>query len=161
MPSQISEQIHRPKNITRKDIACFANAQQKPKLYSTNHSIAKDQNQMEMENKRKRSSNDSQHYACGTCISNTSSGRVGTPISRQHPGEMALQRTQHGAPWSRAFGPADDGIGHSNHQHQANKQANTLGMRQSVRTKSSGLRRESSQEKGNDGTLLLPNTERH
>ncbi|OBW67657.1 MAG: hypothetical protein AUREO_022870 [Aureobasidium pullulans] len=57
MPSQISEQIHRPKNITRKDIACFANAQQKPKLYSTNHLIAKDQNQMEMENKRKRSSN--------------------------------------------------------------------------------------------------------
>ncbi|CAC9886878.1 unnamed protein product [Aureobasidium pullulans] len=67
MPSQISEQIHRPKNITRKDIACFANAQQKPKLYSTNHSIAKDQNQMEMENKRKRSFNDSQHHACGPC----------------------------------------------------------------------------------------------
>ncbi|CAD0012750.1 unnamed protein product [Aureobasidium pullulans] len=64
MPSQISEQIHRPKNITRKDIACFANAQQKPKLYSTNHSIAKDQNQMEMENKRKRSSNGKFSLAC-------------------------------------------------------------------------------------------------
>ena len=64
MPSQISEQTHRPKNITRKDIACFANAQQKPKLYSTNHSIAKDQNQMEMENKRKRSSNGKCSLAC-------------------------------------------------------------------------------------------------